>query len=1123
MKNLQKILVAILPIMAACVAETPENPDVPKDAMELFVEPAFCWNGTRTQPASFFGPEGIVLEEDAARTKVSFSGIDENGTAVSETSLYERIDWKADDSERLRMLFYDENGQLLAGEDDEYHVNAEYKIKRMDGGRETNLPWADGQGENRVFAVYPSSASLSYSRSSNTLTVGNVHLASSFEEGYESDFADPDMIKVWPKSGQMYLYGGLSVPAGAPKGQSILFQPMFNAVQLLVSPPADPTSVFYGAKLMKVSLLSQDKSALAGKNATVTVTDATEASASRQRSTDKLTVTVPDKDASDEIVLAFSSGEAPTFDRLLDITLLTFPQTYDKLTLQLEFEKNGTVFAAVGDLSRTGGAFLPATKTRITNQSDPGNAFTFDVRQSSPTARFGAGTPVGERHSQPLGLIIDSCQSLNGADTFLDWTTEQWDSTAQRWIPLNHDLLIQSPDTLAWIEKKSFPWKHIGDNPQPRNNSFLLYAWGNRVRREWEGPVGNDFSMYNNASPGSAHDLSAHDIFGNPNEHAPNLNEIQQTRYQFDIKNIQDWIAEVYATYTPEELEDLNNSWPDWNHIPTFDEWLQQGAEGSLFSDGKVHETANCYVVSAPGYYTFPMIAGNAVNEKYYPNDYNFFAMGNWRGTIGRDSGQNHFEEMGKHGANGINGSDAVPLWYYDYNNYDYVTGSYARVEEQMSGNNSDRPVWNTLYAFPGYDDWRMSDYCSFYNKSTFPLRNESGDLITYSASLLWQDIKGMISDISVTNTNGAPSNPTVPMVTFKVNGDAINQANAVIAIKDENGAIVWSWHIWIMERQKLKVFDIGQSEMFGMSVGFCEGDYIPQPERNVKVRFTQNGSGLRRTLTLSQLPDKGPFYSNLFYQWGRKDPFYPKENSPGSTSYIKKVFSGNGTEVYFERVLFGSSPVNNTFGQMIRNPMTIFCATYYNTSSTYQRALLNLWDRGCLERGEVRKTEKTVYDPCPPGFCVPGFASIKPLATEKNEAGGYSDIVLPCIERGKTSGTSDKQVVPERLRFAHTGWMGNSPPQSEHYYTFSSFAYDASAYFLCSAKKSGLYDYLVTVFSEKGEVYNSDYNRDLQGFPVRPVRDTHHPVTGAGVTTSGQQFRHYDFGFSSDGNKWKD
>lgn len=1124
MKNLQKILVAILPIMAACVAENPEYPDVRKDAMELFVEPAFCWNGIRTQSASFYGPEGIVLEDDAARTKVSFSGKDENGTAVSETSQYERIDWKADNSEYLRMLFYDENGQLLAGEDEEYCVNKEYKIKRMlSGVRETNLPWTDGQGENRVFAVYPSSASLSYSRSSNTLTLGNVHLASSIEEGYESDFADPDTIKVWPKSGQMYLYGGLSVPAGAPKGQSICFQPMFNAVQLLISPPADPTSVFYGAKLLKVSLLSQDKSALAGKNATVTVTDATDASASWQRSTDKLTVNIPDKDASDEIVLAFSSGEAPYFDRPLDITLLTFPRTYDKLTLQLEFEKNGSVFAAAGDLSRTGGAFLPATKTRITNQSDPGNAFTFEVRKDINNSMLEAVAKVvgGNRVPSPFKLTIDSFKADGSGETFLDWTTEQWDSTARRWVPLNHDNPLSPLDTLSWIDNGSFPWKNTLVNPTPKNNAYNLYAWDNRVRREWEGPVGDNYQMYgNNASSGSAHDLSAHDIFGNPNQLDPHYMEIQQKQYALDVKNQQDWIDEIYATYTPEEIEDFNNWNPGWNIIPTFEQWLQRYTEVTLFTDGKIHETANCYVVSAPGYYTFPMIAGNGVNGKLYLSGYNYPAMGYSQGMIGRDSGQNHFLEMGKHRSNGFTGASAVPLWYYDYSNYDYVTGEYARVEEQMTS--GDRYVWNTLYAFPGYDNMRMQENCSSNNKSNIPLFDESKNLITYTADVLWQDIKDLISDVSVTNTSGLYNESTVPMVTFKVNGERINQGNAVIAARNANGEIVWSWHIWIMERQKLKVFDIGLSEMLGMSVGFCEGDFIPQPSRDVILRFTQNGSGLRRTLTLTQAEDPGPFYNAPYYQWGRKDPLNPAYAS-SHVSYPKIFYDGNGSSFTAFKVKTYANTKDLTMGQMIQNPDIIYACnkadyTDADNAAPYQRALLNLWDSSYLVLGTTNKTTKTVYDPCPPGFCVPGVASVENYGTPEKRL-GYDEIEMPCVERGDRDGTSDKARRTEFMRFPHLGYMGTSNPAYSDDNARDIYRYGEGAYFSVSGKSSWSYAHEQLLMYTNGTFNDGNHMKNKQGIPVIPVRDTHRPVTGAGVRTNGQNYYNHTFG----NNYWND
>ena len=135
-------------------------------------------------------------------------------------------------------------------------------------------------------------------------------------------------------------------------------------------------------------------------------------------------------------------------------------------------------------------------------------------------------------------------------------------------------------------------------------------------------------------------------------------------------------------------------------------------------------------------------------------------------------------------------------------------------------------------------------------------------------------------------------------------------------------------------------------------------------------VKISQSESdGLNRTFTIRQLenitvitPSKGGY--NTYYQWGRKDPEIPAANMTSTTDHAAYNISGSSVSK-----VYSASSV--TIGTTIQNPLT----HYYNSSNygPYSTAQYNLWDATKASTGVgTNATVKTIYDPCPPGFCVP-------------------------------------------------------------------------------------------------------------------------------------------------------
>ena len=204
----------------------------------------------------------------------------------------------------------------------------------------------------------------------------------------------------------------------------------------------------------------------------------------------------------------------------------------------------------------------------------------------------------------------------------------------------------------------------------------------------------------------------------------------------------------------------------------------------------------------------------------------------------------------------------------------------------------------NTTLTFPRHDGEAITD----------PWIKDNG-ITVKTAELLWQDAEGLVTAVGISGD----------YLTLTVGKDATGQeGNAVVAAKDADGNIVWSWHIWVTKQT------------------FADLTTVATGSHDYKVT----------PVNLGWVGDRVSQGTNTFYQWGRKDPF-----------------KGTGA-VTFD----GSTPA--TIADNIKNP-----ATFYNVSSKPSNTTYyNMWDAKQTAGTDniATATVKTVYDPSPAGFCVP-------------------------------------------------------------------------------------------------------------------------------------------------------
>ena len=246
----------------------------------------------------------------------------------------------------------------------------------------------------------------------------------------------------------------------------------------------------------------------------------------------------------------------------------------------------------------------------------------------------------------------------------------------------------------------------------------------------------------------------------------------------------------------------------------------------------------------------------------------------------------------------------------------------------------------HTLAFYPGKDGSITNGIDRFVNHNgdgiTGPWITKSGSginagmgLTAASAELLWQDANGLISSVSVDGDY------------LKFTVGTFTSGNAVIAVKDGSGTILWSWHIWATEN------DLSNTTV--VSTG--SHNYTVAP---VNLGWVPLGGGGRK----GYCP---------YYQWGRKDPFIPCDGTDGGNTN-KTVYDISGTSV---TGLTYQTSTTATIADNIKYP-TYF---YYNSSTRgpVTTTYYNMWDARNIATSNVfTRTKKTIYDPCPPGFCVP-------------------------------------------------------------------------------------------------------------------------------------------------------
>ena len=268
--------------------------------------------------------------------------------------------------------------------------------------------------------------------------------------------------------------------------------------------------------------------------------------------------------------------------------------------------------------------------------------------------------------------------------------------------------------------------------------------------------------------------------------------------------------------------------------------------------------------------------------------------------------------------------------------------------------------------------------------------------------------------------------------IIFKTS-NIFKEGNAVIAVKDYDDKILWSWHIWFTDQPKEQRYYRSAGIMMDRNLG-----------------------------SLSATPgDSGT--NGLLYQWGRKDPFLGYSST---ISYTKST-----STIKWPSPIKSHDYPQGMIEYSIANPTTFIDSNKYNYDWDYTgNSSVN------NTRWTTSECEKSIYDPCPVGWRVPD--------------GGKSGVWSKAW--GRSTGIYISSIFnKERSGINFSGKFGNDEviwyPFTEAYEVDGNYDYPQTYYW--SATTDGLLG-CALYFDNIGNIHPSEGEHRSYGYPVRCIKE---------------------------------
>lgn len=310
------------------------------------------------------------------------------------------------------------------------------------------------------------------------------------------------------------------------------------------------------------------------------------------------------------------------------------------------------------------------------------------------------------------------------------------------------------------------------------------------------------------------------------------------------------------------------------------------------------------------------------------------------------------------------------------------------------------------------------------------------------------------------------------------------------VTVTETHQQTLWSWHLWFAPKNALDKITVTNkqgnkydftNEALGWKPTAWKGTSYSTPRTvKVKVEQTQGNNGVKQSavITITQNPatTSRTGYTTL-YQWGRKDAF------PGTTATlaVNTINWNAGSEMYMQTIL--------------QNPQNYFTAGYKGnvldaaTGFAKYYTFYNLWSMNntsayAENQANSQTVVKTIYDPSPVGFSVPANDAFTGF-TENGLNGGRMNV----------DGTDNAQTYNNN--FGHNFWTNSSKTETI-FFPAAGFREAGNGSTLSNYSKFGDYWTATPNDNHNGNVMGFDVNsvhplyRNIRafGFAVRPAAE---------------------------------
>lgn len=407
-----------------------------------------------------------------------------------------------------------------------------------------------------------------------------------------------------------------------------------------------------------------------------------------------------------------------------------------------------------------------------------------------------------------------------------------------------------------------------------------------------------------------------------------------------------------------------------------------------------VQNTANCYMVGAPGWYCFPLVYGNAISG-------------------------------------GNDNPNAYTLAYSNIKNENDVSQDVPQIVNHL----------NKAITQPYIKD---NDGINLSNVSVKLIWQDVENLVTASKIEYDPALFGGMGGIKFHIPSISEGNAVIALIDNSASEDEwVNIDRGAPYNESGSTKAIWSWHIWCTpfgsgvfeETIQVRNHDDKPFDVMPVNLGWCSGGRAIKYYERRKCEITFKVGDREITRTIEQYPHfLLPRGDHPYYQWGRKDPFV------GSNALWKNKQRWDHDGVLYD--VWGQyNPPRlynepQKFSNNINRKNTIHCLNVLvKNPDKWHNAKRRLANPAEFEKDPDNYTggyesinesfpdlwsnngKKTVYDPCPVGYQVSDNTIFTGFTTHGKSAKfpyDWYDVLESNMEESYYSGSSINRQVLE-------------------------------------------------------------------------------------------------------------